>query len=276
MNCRLLVLVAVFVVLSFVSGVDAVSIWGCNVEYCLQNITSNRWECHYQDCSSMPNLTLVNVTNVTIDNRTVIEFANYTLNLTNYNCDNVSFINAFNNRTSTFIDAINETFNISGQYADCRISKDSLNDEITSCSNKVDDFVQNYINKNDAQRQVDDVNARYSVCTGNVSTLSAKIVDEQNFTSWKMVGAFIAGLLVFYLYRQQKASRTTMVPQSGDFSMNAKEADRETARIQKMIDGSAEIKKEILRDSSPASKSRKMSDVRDKLRKKLRKHQGDV
>ncbi len=209
--------------------------FGCQSEFILFNASSQLYDGIYQDCNKPPVLTIFNVTNATIDNRTVIEVANYTINLTTIQCNEAGLVDAVVNETSQLLFHLEGQFNATQKYADCQGSRDSAIGELSSCNNKIDDFQTNYMKKEDAGHQID-------LCKSDVNVTATRLNVAENNLGYYSVGAFIAGVAVVWFFRLRRpdTDRMSNIPDVGDYDVNMGAINSDARNAQKGYASSVE------------------------------------
>ena len=229
--------ILVFASLGF-AQLNVTNPFNCQNEYIVYNATSQLYTGVYDGCSGIPVIFVVNQSNVTVVNRTEIVVANYSINLTTFNCDESSLLQNFSNISNSFIGGIEERFNLTGLYSDCRYSRDTLQREVSECTNRVDNFTQNYISRVNAQVPVDS-------CNSNLNFTSVKLKDTESLLNYYALGGAVAASLLiwFFRLRGRDDNKDSIMPEQGDYDINTDVMEKRRKKVQSEADKEGSAKR---------------------------------
>ena len=165
--------------------------FNCQTEYILYNATSQLYTGLYDGCSQPPVLMVVNQTNITVVNETVI--ANYSINLTTFSCDNTSLLQSFHNSTQQFIQELEGRFNITGLYAECRYNRDVAINELGACTDRYDNLSANAVDRAGFEQYA-------RACESSANQSAASIASLTNDRNNYSLGALALGIGIAWLF----------------------------------------------------------------------------
>jgi len=111
-------------------------------------------------------------------------------------CDEAGLIQTFENSTSSFIGGIEERFNLSGQYADCKFNSESLKGELSKCATDVEVFKNAYVPKLDAARDL-------QICSSNLTFTGEKLQNALDDRFLYFIGGLAVMFAAYYMFTRK-------------------------------------------------------------------------
>lgn len=205
-------IVGVLLLISLLPSVHA-QFFNCTSETCNLNLTSSLWTCSFVDCPLRPNF--LNQTNVTLNvtNTTEIIINVTTVNVTSLECNQ-----------SLFFSLVEDKFNVTKIYGDCREEIATTTNELNSCVSITDGLRLQLLNYTPS-----------SVCNSQLAFLESNITRSQKIITEAqdsqivlfLAGLGVASIVIWFLFMRKPSlgDRSNVYAPRGEIQYDVKKMD---------------------------------------------------